>query len=51
MLCSGVNAAFAPPISVCTHPGLNITTLIPRGLTSRARIDIAMFKAALLVLY
>jgi hypothetical protein len=49
--------------SVCTYPGLNITTLIPRGLTSLAGIDsaqcaptrqaepLAMFKAALLVLY
>ena len=51
MLCSGVKAAFAPPMSVCTHPGLNITTLIPRSSTSFARIDIAMFNAALLVLY
>jgi hypothetical protein len=51
MLCSGVNAALGPPISVCTHPGLNISTLIPCGSTSFARIDIAMFNAALLDLY
>ena len=51
MLCSGVNAALGPPISVCTHPGLNISTLIPFGSTSFARIDIAMFNAALLDLY
>src|SRR5580692_984270 len=51
MLCSGVSTALGPPISVCTHPGLNISTLIPCGSTSFARIDIAMFNAALLDLY
>ena len=46
---SGRQRCVGPPMSVCTHPGLNISTLIPCGSTSFARIDIAMFNAALSV--
>ena len=50
-LTSGVSAAPAPPMSVCTQPGLMIATEMPRGANSYDKMTIAIFNAALLVRY